>query len=521
MMTNQKEIFLREGGRELAAGNLSIFAGAGLSVGAGCVNWQDLLRPIAEELGLEVEKESDLVAVAQYHCNANGNNRSQLNQRLIEEFKKKAEVTVNHTILARLPIATYWTTNYDQLIEGALRQRGKKVDVKYTRNHLTQSLPARDAVLYKMHGDADHPDKAVLTRDDYEKYHLEMEPYLTALKADLATKTFLFLGFSFSDPNIDYILGRVRVAYAESQRRHYCVLRRVTEEPGLTEADFRYQKRRQELFVDDLKRFNIMTILINQYSEIPEILSRLEENYRRKTIFISGAAHDYRPWEERSALSFIHGLSQEIIKQERRIVSGFGLGVGSAVITGALEQIYQPSSQSIGQQLILRPFPQHLADASQRQRLWSQYRSDMISEAGIAIFLFGNKLSHPTGTGEGKSPLVASNGMEEEYRIAKQNGLMVIPVGVTGWVARDVWQQEKRLLEKAGQLVLSDSATPIAAEDAAGLVPYRKLFQELDPQQRQRYAELFQKLGEDGAERDGKCLQSAILEMIRILGARQ
>ena len=516
-MTNAKDIFLREGGRELSAGNLAIFAGAGLSVGAGFVNWQELLRPIANELGLEVEKESDLVAIAQYHCNANGNNRSQLNQRLIEEFKKTAEITENHAILARLPIATYWTTNYDQLIEEALGQRGKIADVKYTRNHLTQSLATRDVVVYKMHGDADHPDKAVLTRDDYERYHLQMEPYLTALKADLSAKTFLFLGFSFSDPNIDHILSRVRVAYESSQRRHYCLLRRVARDPQMSEADFGYQQRRQQLFVDDLKRFNIMTILIDEYSEIPEILSSLEANYRRKTIFISGACHEYsHPWDGRTSLAFIHALSQEIIKQDLRIVSGIGLGVGSAVITGALEQIYQQGSKSISQHLILRPFPQHLQDASQRQKLWSQYRADMITEAGIAIFLFGNKLSSPTGSAGEPSQLVASNGMEEEYQIAKAHGLVVIPVGVTGWVARDVWERERSLLEQA--VNLSESADLSANEDLARLSPYLKLFRGMAKLEQQRYTELFQQLGE---ERDRQRLQSAILAMIHIVGSRQ
>jgi hypothetical protein len=514
-----KDIFLREGGRELAAGNLAIFAGAGLSVGAGFVNWRELLRPIADELGLEVEKESDLVAVAQYHCNANGNNRSQLNQRLIEEFKKQAEITENHAILARLPVATYWTTNYDQLIEDALRQRGKKVDVKYTRNHLTQSMATRDAVVYKMHGDADHPDQAILTRDDYEKYHVQMEPYLTALKADLSAKTFLFLGFSFSDPNIDQILSRVRVAYESSQRRHYCLLARVAPAPQMSEADFRYQQRRQDLFIDDLKRFNIMTILVDRYAEIPELLSRLEVAYRRKTIFISGAAHDFGGLSDGPAsLAFIHALSREIIKQGLRIVSGFGLGVGSAVITGALEQIYQQGGQSVGRQLILRPFPQHLQDASQRQALWRQYRVDMIAEAGIAIFLFGNKLAPTTGAAEETSKIVASSGMEEEYRIAKENGLVTIPVGVTGWVARDVWEQEKRLLEEFCRADLSKSADPAAWEDHARLSPDLKLFQTLAVPERQRYTMLFHQLGE---ERDLQRLQSVILEMIRIVSSCQ
>lgn len=105
--------------------NAAVFAGAGLSKPAGFVNWKELLRDIAEEINLNIDKESDLIAVAQYHVNENGGNRGKINQALIDEFTKDAEITENHKILSRLPIDTYWTTNYDALIEDALKAEGK------------------------------------------------------------------------------------------------------------------------------------------------------------------------------------------------------------------------------------------------------------------------------------------------------------------------------------------------------------------------------------------------------------
>jgi hypothetical protein len=73
-MDRDKESFIKHICKELEDKNVAVFAGAGMSVGVGYVNWANLLRPIAEELGLDVEKEHDLVALAQYHCNDNGNN---------------------------------------------------------------------------------------------------------------------------------------------------------------------------------------------------------------------------------------------------------------------------------------------------------------------------------------------------------------------------------------------------------------------------------------------------------------
>lgn len=303
-MDLKKQAFLRDVGKELLEENVAVFAGAGMSAGAGFVNWAELLRPIADELGLDVDKENDLVALAQFHCNDNANNRSQLNQRLIEEFSREASETENHKILCRLPIRTYWTTNYDKIIENALDNSGKIADVKYTKEHLSTTKPKRDAVVYKMHGDVDHASQAVLTKDDYERYHVKMDQYLANLKGDLISKTFIFIGFSFTDPNLDYILSRVRVAYEGNQRRHYCFIRGIKQEDAEELADFEYRRRKQDYFVKDLERFNVKTILVDDFSEITELLRRLEQNYKSKTIFISGAAHEYGEMGEHDALKF-------------------------------------------------------------------------------------------------------------------------------------------------------------------------------------------------------------------------
>ncbi len=122
--------FIDDFSKALKENNAAIFAGAGLSSGAGFVDWTELLRSIAEELRLKIEREQhDLVSLAQYYCNEHGG-RGKLNQIITDEFQRRASITENHRILARLPITTYWTTNYDNLIETALREIGKNPDVK-------------------------------------------------------------------------------------------------------------------------------------------------------------------------------------------------------------------------------------------------------------------------------------------------------------------------------------------------------------------------------------------------------
>lgn len=69
-------------------GNAALFIGAGLSMSAGFVNWKELLRSLAEEIGLDVNQGPDLVAIAQYHLNRHGQDRSRLNQIVRREFDK-------------------------------------------------------------------------------------------------------------------------------------------------------------------------------------------------------------------------------------------------------------------------------------------------------------------------------------------------------------------------------------------------------------------------------------------------
>lgn len=100
--------------------------------------------------------------------------------------------------------------------------------------------------------------QAILIKDDYEKYYREHAQFITALSGDLISKTFLFIGFSFSDPNIDYILSRVRIDYGEqNNRQHYAIMRRVNEKDYNNRAEYEYAQRKHEFFIEDLKRYNI------------------------------------------------------------------------------------------------------------------------------------------------------------------------------------------------------------------------------------------------------------------------
>ena len=413
---------------------------AAISMNAGYVDWKSLLSGIAEDLGLDIEKETDLVSLAQYNYNENGQNRGVINHALFEEFTKEKDLDENHRILARLPISTFWTTNYDSLIEEALRDARKTVDVKHCNSQLSLTVPHRDAIVYKMHGDKSNPNEAILIKDDYEQYYQKHAQFITSLSGDLISKTFLFIGFSFSDPNLDYILSRIRIDYKENNRQHYAIMRNVSKNDYESEADYDYAKRKQELFMGDLKRYSIKPLMIDDYSEITDILKEINRRLNHNNVFVSGSAYEYSEYseDEKAATDFIQSLSQRLIQKGFNIISGFGLGVGSAVIYGALQEIYMKNQRINDERLLLRPFPQ----GEDYKAMWKEYREDMISRAGVSIFIFGNKYD-----AENESTVLAG-GMKQEFEMATEQHNLIVPVGCTGYMAHKIWEEIHEDLSK-------------------------------------------------------------------------
>jgi hypothetical protein len=213
-------------------------------------------------------------------------------------------------------------------------------------------------------------------------------------------------------------------------------LKKIEKREDETNADFEYNQRKQELFINDLKRFNIKALILDDYSEITEILKCVEENLKKNTVFISGSAAEFNCWNKGESEYFIHSLSKELIKQNFNIVSGFGLGVGSLVISGALEEIYLNQGKINEERLTLRPFPQNVLGNQDRDLLWARYREDMISRSGVSIYVFGNKIEDGN--------LVNANGVASEFEIAHKLGNLVVPIGATGSISKELWEKVKK-----------------------------------------------------------------------------
>jgi len=378
----ETEAFIQQYVRDLKEGNAIVFAGAGLSVEQGFFDWKRLLAPIAHQLHLDIEDEHDLSALAQFFVDTKGS-RGEINQ-IIRDRYSSADIKVSekHKILARLPIEIYWTTNYDELLEKALREVGKTPDVKISQHNLFVNLPRRDAVVYKMHGDISLAHDTVLTKHEYEDYNKKRELFSNAFKSDFVSKTFLFIGFSFTDPNLEYLISRIRIIAEENSKPDYYFIKR-NEHPK--------KQNRDNIRANSLRKYGLNPIWIDSYDEIEDILKEVEIRYLRNSVFISGSAAIYDPYSTPNAETFLHTLSKRLSQENYKIVTGFGLGVGSAIINGVLDNMEEKRNKNIDHYIVMRPFPQIIPPKKDIQELWREYRERFIPLAGIAVFVFGNK----------------------------------------------------------------------------------------------------------------------------------
>lgn len=95
------------------------------------------------------------------------------------------------------------------------------------------------------------------------------------------SKTFLFLGFGFADPNLDRLFPFVRLALGTNWREHFTVMKRPARWRGQSEADFAQEERRAALRIEDLRRDGIQTVMIDDYAEITEIFDELRQRHTR------------------------------------------------------------------------------------------------------------------------------------------------------------------------------------------------------------------------------------------------
>jgi hypothetical protein len=154
--------------------------------------------------------------------------------RLIRFLKDRLDTfhtapTAAHRALARLPISLIFTVNYDDLLERAYREVGKRVEVIVDDGTIPFMRREPNTVnLVKLYGDLNQPDTLVVARQHYEAFFLKRPQMVKLLETELARSDMLYLGWSHTDLHFNQIFGELLSRYGQFMRPGYAVMFDIT-----------------------------------------------------------------------------------------------------------------------------------------------------------------------------------------------------------------------------------------------------------------------------------------------------
>ena len=427
---NDKRIdsFIEYFSNKLISGKASFFIGSGISRNSGYVGWGDLLKDLASEIGLDVDRETDLITLAQYYVNKK--ERTTINEAIKLSFSDEVgEPNLIHNLICTLANDSIWTTNYDSLIERQLDMlRIQYSIITNDKSYINVSNGSKIHV-HKIHGTYDNPAECVLTRNDYEDFKMTNDIVLSNLKSEMCTKSFLFIGYSFSDTDINHIFTKIRQIYNRNKpAKHFCIMKKICRANYTEEAEYRYAQTKEQHYIEDMNRNGIEVILVDEFSEISDLLIKIRKKVLSKNILISGCYDE----ENEEISRFISKLSSKLIKKGYKIVTGFGKNVGNNVVEGFFSGCYSTYKYPIlkfDDVIKIVPFPFKKVTENTAE-VYLQLRKNMASITTKQIIIGGIKNEK------------VSNGVYEEYRICKENGNIIIPIYSTCGAAKQIWDEE-------------------------------------------------------------------------------
>ncbi len=164
-------------------------------------------------------------------------------------------LTQSHQALVRLPLKEVFTTNYDELIELTYQTKGMPVRVSASGHEFLENSVAIGNHVVKLHGTIQHPESIVLTRSDYTKSRHDRAEMFGYLLNRFKLSSFVFVGFSLTDPNFNILYDEARYIRRDQQPVSYVV-----------------QSRPDPIRDAYLQSMGINNIVLNWWEDLPEFL---------------------------------------------------------------------------------------------------------------------------------------------------------------------------------------------------------------------------------------------------------
>jgi len=461
----------------VAVGDAAVFVGAGISQGAGLPGWDKLIADARTAANVPPAI-SDAPLAAQYIANTDG--EGALHAAIKRKIDLEVAPTEVHDVLSRLPIRDYWTTNYDLLVEQSLEDQN--VNYQWVVGEQVQMTgPAagtRAKRVTKMHGSLSRGEPGlrnwetnpVITRADFERYEEQHPITWMRLRAAWLTSSFLFLGLSFDDPNLNLLLRLSRSLPPDIDApAHYVVF---SEKPEGVD------RRLQQLRVSDLEKSGVKVHMTRSHTDLTPLLNQLEVRCRPEFLFVSGSfAPESASDRDVFSMSVAQTLATTLAATDRGArptVVSFG-GPAGQVVSRHLRDALAPTEYrpemvrfyyrkaETGDESI--PIDHRVGMAIFTERSLDDMRDFVFPQVRAMVVIAGGDRT------------------VDEAKVAQSHGVSVIPIGATGGAAKRLWDEmepAKLQLSSSEELAwwsqLNNGSATLAAH-AAGQLIKRLMFE--------------------------------------------
>lgn len=213
---------------------LVFFVGSGVSMNSNYPSWNDLIKNYAEPLGVIKDNyyADEYLKIPQYYYNRYGviNYFNIINK----QFEHNMSTNPIHKLLFDLNPSEVVTTNFDDLLEKAADEYGAKFDTIKQDSDVPHSQRINNII--KMHGDLNLRN-IVFKEDDYLSYSTNFPIIENYVRSLIATRTVLFIGYSFNDPDVKLLFQWVKDILGNNRKRAYLLCPDTSMDGGMDIID--------------------------------------------------------------------------------------------------------------------------------------------------------------------------------------------------------------------------------------------------------------------------------------------
>lgn len=266
----KRKLAIQRLAEEIVNGRLCVFLGAGCSVEAGLPSWGGLMDKLKDKFDIKTA-ESDFLRVAARIEKKAG--KAAARRAVVDLLKTRPNLKTELQIeIARLPVSIYITTNYDHLLEDAIRQAGTTPVVVRDPKDIS-FIDRKTKNVVKLHGDIVSPSSMVFTKMDYTLYSKDKTPFVEWLNSILLNHVVVFLGTSFDDSRLGAADDHILNLLGDFRLNPFIFFKAPEQEKSQSIDGFNMEMEDFQARCDEFEERGFVVIPLPSWKQLPEILS--------------------------------------------------------------------------------------------------------------------------------------------------------------------------------------------------------------------------------------------------------